>query len=323
MENEVNMKGYKRALILTGNLFHFDFSETNVDIKEIHYKIPLVLRILRRMHFGSGLPGTGIWYGKWVKSISVYDFILVDDALFNLNIFEYIRAENKHCRLIFFHLTTFKSLNLSRLDTKKFSCEEWSFDKGDCKKYGWRYNVQFFNHLTVKKYESEIDVFFVGLNKNRIVELINLKNLIESSGFSTKFIIVKDQGKIKRENINAAYQKYLTNKFVPYKDIVSDIKKSKCILEINQKGQIGLTRRTLEAIFYSKKLITNNKDIMQYNFYNKNNIFILGRDDMEGLQKFLQSPYEDIPCDIAAQYTYRQWIENFFEHADGVAIKDI
>ena len=52
-----------------------------------------------------------------------------------------------------------------------------------------------------------------------------------------------------------------------YGEIIDVVKKSNCILEVVQKGQSAITLRTLEAVYYRKKLLTNNTNIKKYSFY--------------------------------------------------------
>ena len=69
--------------------------------------------------------------------------------------------------------------------------------------------------------------------------------------------------------------------------------------------------RALEAMFYRKKLITNFKDIKEYDFYKKDNIFIIGEDDLNNIKNFVNTGYVDIPENIIKKYTIDGWIENF------------
>lgn len=86
---------------------------------------------------------------------------------------------------------------------------------------------------------------------------------------------------------------------------------SKAIVEINQSQQNGLTVRALEALFTEKKLITNNLDIINMDFYNKNNIFIIGQDSFNLLRKFIDSDYEKIPKSIIDNYSASKWLARF------------
>lgn len=40
------------------------------------------------------------------------------------------------------------------------------------------------------------------------------------------------------------------------------------ILKLNISGQSGLTLRTMEALFYHKKIITNNENVKNFHFKN-------------------------------------------------------
>ena len=77
---------------------------------------------------------------------------------------------------------------------------------------------------------------------------------------------------------------------------------AKCILDSAQAGQSGLTIRVFETLGAKKMLITTNKDIVNYDFYHPNNIFILGKDIMDELRSFLDAPYVEVESE-------------FFQHA--------
>lgn len=68
----------------------------------------------------------------------------------------------------------------------------------------------------------------------------------------------------------------------PYHYSLSYYKKkinySKIVLDITHPNQSGLTLRTIEAIAAEKKIITTNKDLLNYSFYNKENILFISRD---------------------------------------------
>lgn len=47
------------------------------------------------------------------------------------------------------------------------------------------------------------------------------------------------------------------NKWLPYKEVLKRMHRSRCVLEILQKPGEGPTLRSTEAIVYNKKIITN------------------------------------------------------------------
>jgi spore maturation protein CgeB len=61
--------------------------------------------------------------------------------------------------------------------------------------------------------------------------------------------------------------------------ITSYFRESKVILDINHPQQSGLTSRTFEALGAKRKLITTNKNIVEYDFYNDRNIYVLDRNN--------------------------------------------
>ena len=89
------------------------------------------------------------------------------------------------------------------------------------------------------------------------------------------------------------------------------IAESKCILDYNQEGQVGLSLRPMEALFLERKLITNNTDIKNYDFYNHDNIFILGEDNINEIKEFINKPYKKIDQDIIDYYDFDQWLNRF------------
>ena len=69
----------------------------------------------------------------------------------------------------------------------------------------------------------------------------------------------------------------------------------------------------MEALFYHKKLITNCKSIVNYEFYRKGNVFILGEDSMDELFNFINTPYIDVDDEIIEQYNEKGWVQRFYK----------
>ena len=88
---------------------------------------------------------------------------------------------------------------------------------------------------------------------------------------------------------------------------------SKALLEIVKEDVSGITLRALEGIFFGKKLITNNKFIKMYDFYNPNNIFILEDDNLSNLKNFISSKYEPIDKTIIDYYDFEEWVNRFYK----------
>ena len=83
---------------------------------------------------------------------------------------------------------------------------------------------------------------------------------------------------------------------------------SKAIVDIQHPNQFGLTMRTIETIGSGKKLITTNKDIVNYDFYNPNNICVIDRENPVVPLDFLKSDYQQLSEQIIKKYTLKQWV---------------
>lgn len=151
----------------------------------------------------------------------------------------------------------------------------YSFDQNDCLKYELDYH-QLVYSSTFNPDKNNIcnDVYFVGLAKDRLNEIIEAFKKLSSKGLKCDFHIVgvKKEDRIFEDEID-----YCKN--VTYEDNLKYISKSKSILEIMQKGGYGFTLRTCEAIMFDKMLITNNCTIKEAPFYSRENIVAIDEID--------------------------------------------
>lgn len=158
------------------------------------------------------------------------------------------------------------------LFTSKFNFDAiYTFDESDSKRYGFTFT----NYLYSKRDDiipssNMSDLFFIGRAKDRLSKLQTIAKLCANKSILPNFsILVND---INQESIKGV--KYI-NKVLPYDEVLSQILSSKCILDIVQDGQNGLTMRTYEAIFYNKKLITNNKAVKRLKYFDPNYIQVV------------------------------------------------
>lgn len=89
---------------------------------------------------------------------------------------------------------------------------------------------------------------------------------------------------------------------ISYADNIKNVLDANCIVEALIDGQSGITIRTLESLCFERKLLTDNQRILEYEFYNPANIFIIGKDDIDQLHNFLSTPYVKIDEEIIMRY---------------------
>ena len=98
--------------------------------------------------------------------------------------------------------------------------------------------------------------------------------------------------------------------FVPLKrkEMEKIYKESRCVLDSAQDDQFGLTIRTIEALGAKKKLITTNKDVINYDFYCAENIYIYdGKIDLEDV--FFKEEFKEIDKEIYEKYSLKNWLD--------------
>ena len=240
-----------------------------------------------------------MWYNKDLKSN--FSVIWIMDALVIPDLVKWISRNNKKSRIILFYANKVKNTTHPDkiLDTW---CEKWSVDRKDCELHGLRYakGGGYFRLPLREKPEPRYDVLYIGRDKGRAETLFELRNTMERLGLRTYFHITA----------NRRYQRYFKAYYkplIPYSKVLDLINESKAILHIVDGGQEGPTIRVLESLFHQVKLITNNASIAEYEFYNQDNVFILGKDDIECLSDFLKKPYKEIGAEILERY----YIDNF------------
>ena len=189
----------------------------------------------------------------------------------------------------------------------------YSFDFEDCKKYHFTYLNQFlpFSFSEMKKirersFDNNIEkkCFFIGEYWDNRVEVINkLAPILQLNNCKTDFNLINYEV-FKKANITFKQSEYYNlGQKISYFDNIEKVKQSDIILEIVQIGQTGVTLRSIEAILFNKKLITTNKSIKEYDFYNPDQIFILEDQNYSDIIKFLHTKFTPVPLDILYQYS--------------------
>jgi len=150
----------------------------------------------------------------------------------------------------------------------------------------------------------ENDVFYIGTfveerykTLKKISETLSLKNI------SQKIFLFSWAKKEKDREI------MFINNFLTYDENINWVKNSKVLLDLKLKEHNGLSFRFFEALKYEKKLITDNHHVKNYDFYRKENIFIIGEDSEDNLKNFVEGPYTKISSEIKDKYSFESWFK--------------
>lgn len=182
--------------------------------------------------------------------------------------------------------------------------KKYSFNKKDCDGCEIKFRPLFFidtydsdkNNLLNQK--NDIDIGFIGtIHSDRYKILKKLRTLAEECGLKTNYYMFFPNKLLyyKYKFENWTKEKICINdfKFVSLNssEVLAYLNKCKTVIDIQHPKQIGLTMRTIEMLGLKKKLITTNTDIVNYDFYNENNICVIDRENIKIDKSFFASDY--------------------------------
>lgn len=238
--------------------------------------------ILRRLYFAiyrrvGRLPGKYFFYDysdlfKVVRDIS--HLIVIDGALNVVEISELYRCRklNPNLKIILYLINSMEAhspvMNGVRPKISAFNWDRiYTFDKRDAEKYGYNYLpfCYYSLHKVEEKKEFTNDAYFVGGLKGGREDIIYATyNHLKKNGVECMFDLMPF-GKEEPAPLSGAN---FYHGWKPYSEVLAKTQASNCIIEICQKGQHGATLRYFEAVSMNKKLLTNNKEIIYFPFYN-------------------------------------------------------
>ena len=254
-------------------------------------------------------------YLKQLRSIEPDDAVLyfsIENRKTLQIIRKFVRAR-KQSAWLWDPVSSYRKGSLSRwvykLWLRRASLKAYTFDPLDARAYGLELTEQVFRHDPQPDASAarDIDLYFIGSDKHRLPELVRWKQLFERQGLRTHFHVVADR----RKTYSSQDRAMVTSTWMPYASNLELVRRSRCLLEVLQGTQSGPTMRSIEALFFNCKLITNNAAIVDCEFYHPSRIFVIGRDRPEDLQAFLQSPVEAVGEELLSKHEIRSWLRKF------------
>ncbi|ELC8354181.1 hypothetical protein ACV30Q_10145 [Clostridium perfringens] len=248
---------------------------------------------------------------------------IVNGKIFTKEMILKLKEKNKKSKFLFY---TWDSVKLYP-NIKEFIHlfdKAYSFDTDDCKeieKFDFLplfYTKAYYNIVNTKSDKVYDIASICTVHPNRYKIIKNLFPYLEKLGikiFSYMYI----------NRLQYLYNKLFVNEFKKAKisefnfsplsetQILKIISKSNVIFDIPHSRQSGLTMRTIEALGARKKIITTNKEIKNYDFFNSNNIFILdeevlNKEKFEEIEKFIKCGYQILDENIYSKYSISYWV---------------
>lgn len=284
---------------------------SRVDVYPVLRDVGIIGKCLRRINFKLFPFYVDYWFSKkWINSIEKNDTVVCMAHYWSPAILKRISKKyNCNCINYFWDKVVVSGYPIER--GKVF--ENWTFDLEDSRTYKMRYNPQFYvENLVEKNQIVEYDVCYVGADRNgTLVDRVAMANEYYSKmrelNLKLFFYLLTKSAKANAE--------IAANVPMNVKDVLDIMMKSKAVLEIIDSDKVEwLTLRPFQALTNNRKLITNNRKIVYYDFYNSNNIFVIGKDNWGDLPEFLNTPFEKMEC--LEKYSIENWKMRFLENKE-------
>lgn len=234
-----------------------------------------LLRIVKRIHLSQNvntlitLPWRRVWLNGTfpdIKCDEEYIFLFIDRIPMTLD-FSYLKKLRKasfgKIKFVLFLLNPVSLFErITQYNLKNLTFDRiLTFDIDDSKKYGFTYEMIPYSIVNHKSHSVKYDIYLICWNKGRLPLLHEVyKTMLEHDVSSIYRITdVKDSDQI--------YDGILYNQNIDYEDVINEFLQCNCILDVLATGQTGVSTRYYEAVCYNKKLLTNNKEIVNLPFY--------------------------------------------------------
>lgn len=294
----------KKYIVLVPDKTKFTFKFINSDLCDFYniyfaQKMNIILKIFRKFVYFIGLGFFNIFYDEWVKYLDQDVQFIVFDACRPYHRLQRKLRKAKHRPIIYYWNPIVNHDKISQL--RKYF-DVFTYSKIDAEKYGLHHNPTFFAELPLELNQPlKYDGCFVGVNKKRLSLLEKVYQLFNNPSF----YVVKD-----KDEESSVLQLHCTG--IAYSEYLKVLAQSESIVEVLYSDNADYSLRTMEALFYQKKLITNNRGIRDAVFFNPNNIYVLDFEtSKEDIQEFLARPFIPYSNDQINYYRVDKWLDRF------------
>lgn len=259
-----------------------------------------VFRILREICFRIPFLPRSFWFNKKILKTEAKVYI-VKDPLMCKEFFDWLLQNKPDARILLDYDNMVKrSINPASVAER---VEKWTYDIDDSKKYNL--NLKHGGYLdcyaVTQEKSFDCDVLYLGRDKGRMNELLELENTFQQMGLRTYFHICADRAHLKYKSKNY-------KSIMPYTTYLERLKRSRAVLNVVQPNQTSLTMREFEAVFDNVKCITTNKGVFQSELYDASRYFVLGVDPLEKLPEFLETPFLRVEDALLDTYRFESYV---------------
>ncbi|MDH1469690.1 hypothetical protein [Shewanella sp. GD03713] len=315
----------KKILLFCPSFFGYDIA-IKKEMELLGPKVSLFDERPFKSFFGKALLRLNLaWLFRWYidnyfrkiifSSLQDLDLIvLVNPESIPPDLLREVKLLNKNVKIVVYMWDSFEN---KKQASKLIAVSDsfFTFDPIDANDYG----VNFLPLFYIPQYEeirsnkdNDFELVFIGTAHSERYKLV----MDITSGFNKVFNFFYTPNKLV-----FLYKRYFCKELtglsyfdvsstpMSRQDVIDTIRKSKAVIDINHPSQVGLTIRTFEIIAAGKKLITTNRNVMDYDFYNENNIlYYHNAMNFNDVINFLDKPFIELD-ETYKSYSLSQWVK--------------
>lgn len=284
---------------------------------ECIYEYDLTYNLLLRVPLGMIKRYQDFKFRRFIKKISIYNF----DYLFFVqpfNIKDYyvlnLRKLFPNAKFILYNWDPIRVFNY--IPILELFDSVFSYDPFDCLSHeGIKYLPLFYSGNKTSTISKDIDLSTVCTYNDQRRELIHFFITIVKKNHLAFYYYMHMNFRTWTKNM--IHGNIIRNiHFLPlnYYKVKRISERSKAVIDMPGLYNPGLTMRTFETLGFQTKLITTNKSILDTDFYNPNNIFVIQdykNIKHEEILEFLRKPFvfeEDFK-----KYHINSWVKEIFK----------
>lgn len=163
--------------------------------------------------------------------------------------------------------------------------------------------------------DLKYDLSFIGTGHDDRIRIVKeVMSQCEEQGLKTfhyffmphKLVFLKNR--LSNPNFKNVEESDVHYEMLPFETLYQTYADSRCVMDVENRGQHGLTMRSIEILGLKRKFITTNKDIVNYDFYNTNNILVIDRENPIVDMDWFKRPYEELDKSIYEKYSLKNWL---------------
>lgn len=237
-----------------------------------------------------------------------YDYLLViNGTIVHPKLFSYLKKHNP--KIVCINYLFDSTQNVYHFDRNfKFFDRIFTFDRKDAEKFSLIFLPIYWKEAATIPEHDSIQLFGFGVfNKTRYEvysSILDKCKAFSTNSFVKLYVPVIGNTKLfKFKNnikkifhlpIDITFEQYnsplIIHKTLTPKEFRDYIFNSNIILDTSNSKQDGLTARFMWALGAGKKIITNNKSVLEYPFYSREQFFVIDG-NYSGLETFIKTPF--------------------------------